>query len=385
MTQDERAAALIDLDALVFNIQSIRKKTGRRMIGVVKADAYGHGAKQVARVMAEQGVDFFAVALMEEALELRRAGLDQPILVLDYMPASMVETAVAEGLRISVVSRREAELASQAAQKLKKPAYVHFKLDTGMGRQGFLAAQGEKAAEEIRTLASMPGLVTEGLFTHLSTADEVDKSFSRNQLASFTRVQEALAGMGITFPMTHCANSAGIIDFEELPFTAVRPGIIQYGIYPSDQVNRDVLPLRPVMSLVSQVSFLKTVPAGTPIGYGRTFVTESESRIATVPLGYADGINRRMQQGGKVWLNGCLAPVVGRVCMDQFMVDVSAVPEVTVGTPVVVFGGSLVPVSAEDVAQVWGTIPYEVTCAISKRVPRIFLRNGKVIAEERYV
>ena len=383
MTQDERAAALIDLDALAFNIRSIQHKTGRRIIGVVKADAYGHGAVQAARVMAREGVDFFAVALMEEAMQLRRAGMTQPILVLDYMPESRVEEAVAQGLRISVVSPREAELASRAAQKLGKPAYVHFKLDTGMGRQGFLAAQG-MAAEEILPLAALPGLSPEGLFTHLSTADEADKAFSYRQLEYFTAVQEQLAARGLTFPLTHCANSAGIMDFPELPFTAVRPGIIQYGLYPSQEVNRSALPLKPVMSLVSQVAFCKTVPAGTPIGYGRTFVTERESRIATVPLGYADGINRRMQQGGRVWLNGCLAPVVGRVCMDQFMVDVTDVPEVAVGTPVTVFGGENAP-GAEDVAAVWGTIPYEVTCAVSKRVPRIFVQEGRVVAEERYV
>lgn len=383
MTKDYRLAAQIDLDAAAFNLQQIQKITDKQIIGVVKADAYGHGAVELAALFLENGVDFLAVAVVEEAMELRRSGIACPILVLDYLPRSQMELAVANGLRITVYTMEGAQAASRAAQTLGKPAYIHLKVDTGMGRLGF---QPPEAIPAILAVSKLPGLVLEGLFTHFAAADEADKSYTEKQVKTFSAVYESLLERGVHIPMTHCANSAGVMDFSAFPFSAVRPGIILYGMYPSDQVDRRRLALRPILKMVTCINHLKTVPAGTAIGYGCTFTTARESRIATIPVGYADGFARKMQEGGRVLIRGKSAPIVGRVCMDQCMVDVTELPEATLEDEVVILGKQgAEEITAEQIAAVCGTIPYEITCRIGRRVPRMYFRDGNCVKTVSYV
>ncbi|MBS4959668.1 MAG: alanine racemase [Clostridiales bacterium] len=378
MIDCERAVAEIDLDAVEENIQAIQALIGpqAKVMGVIKADAYGHGALEVAKVLEENGVERFAVALPDEGIELRKGGIEAPILSLGYAPIQKAQDMIQYDIAQTIFSVQSAEVLSQAAQSIGKKAKVHIKIDTGMGRIGFLP--GPQAVEEIVKISTLPFLELEGIFTHFAAADELEKDFTYQQKEKFESMVEALKKRGVCFPVVHAANSAGLMDFDCLKFDCVRAGIILYGLYPSDEVKKDRLQLKPVMSVRSVVSFVKEVPAGTPISYGRTFVTKRKSMIATVPIGYADGYVRGMQQGGRMIVRGCYAPIVGRVCMDQCMIDVTDIPQVKIGDLVTVIGkDGEAEVTCDEVAEVLNTINYEIVCMIGRRVPRKYYRHGK--------
>jgi alanine racemase len=360
--------AEIDLTAVAHNVQEIKKllRPTTRFCAVVKADAYAHGVTQVAETALKNGADYLAVALLQEALELRKADFSEPILILGYTPADGAEEVVANNISQTVFSAEAARALSDAAVKLKKRAKVHIKIDTGMGRIGIQpAVAGQFAA----FLAKLPGIEIEGVFSHFATADSFDKSFAREQ---FSRFEVALAGIeaeGIKIPIRHIANSAATLEMPETHLDMVRPGIILYGLWPSDEVEHTI-ELMPAMSLKAQISYIKEMPACQSISYGRTYFTDAPKKIATLPIGYADGWTRLMAGKALVLVRGKLAPLVGRVCMDQCMIDVTEIAEVRVGDQVLLFGGSELPV--EEVAAHMGTINYEVVCMVGKRVPRIY-------------
>ena len=385
MTNEKRAEAVIDLDALRHNIRSIREKIGGgKMICVVKADAYGHGAVECAKVMDESGADGFAVAVIDEAIELRNAGITKPILILGYTPKERMDDIVKYGITQTVYTKEMGEELSAAAVKAGKMAKAHIKLDTGMGRIGF---RGNKQdIEDIKYIAGLKNVYVEGVFTHFSTADESDKAFTEIQLIRFKNIINELKKEGVEFDIIHCANSAGVMDFSDRFFNTVRPGIIQYGLYPSDYVDKESIDICPVMSLKSCISFIKTVNKGDTIGYGRTYSAPEERVIATIPVGYADGYLRSMQHGGRVIINGYYAPVVGRICMDQFMVDVTDIKDAKIGDEVTIMGKSGgLEITADEIADIMGTINYEVVCLVSRRVPRVYVEGGRELKEVRYI
>ena len=377
---DERV--LRDTRAQVFleNIRSvvrdIRTAAGDSVsvMAVVKADAYGHGAVRVARAALDAGASSLAVAYPQEALELRDAGIDAHTLVMGLLPAvnpDAVDTIVATGAA-QAVADRDAPKALGARASANRPVPVHVKVDTGMGRIGI---RPEEALSYIEYLTSIPGITVEGIFTHFPSADESDLSFTDGQIASFTDLLQTLEGSGIRIPFRHMANSAGILACKDSYVNMVRPGIMLYGLYPSHDVEQSI-PLSPALRWVSAVRFLKEVPPGTPISYGRTFVTPRPSVIATLPVGYADGYNRLLSNRGCVLVRGKRAPVVGRVCMDMTMIDVTDIDNVAVGDEVVLIGAQGDDeITADEMAELLGTINYEVTCAISKRVPRVYIEK----------
>ena len=379
MRVNERVAAYIDLDAAKYNIRNIRKRTDKRaeIIAVVKADAYGHGARQMAKVFIENGADALAVAVIEEAIELRNEGITQPILILGYTSTNNFEKLIQYDITQNVYCYDMACKLSETAQRLGKSVKVHIKIDTGMSRLGFLV--NEKSLDEIEKISKLPYIDVEGIFTHFSKVDVPDKSFTLTQEEKFYYVINELEKRGIKFRKKHAANSAGIIDIDDVALTAVRPGIILYGSYPSEYVMKEKLALKPVMSLKSLVSFVKTVPEGTPVGYGCTFVTKRETVIATIPVGYADGYIRRLANGGRVLINGKYAPIIGRICMDQCMVDVTDIGDVKMGDEVVLMGKQGEnEITCEELASILDTINYEVYCSISKRVPRVYIEDGEI-------
>ncbi len=335
-------------------------------MAVVKADGYGHGAVQVSRTALKNGADCLAVAVPEEGLELRNAAIDCPILVFGLIQPYEAWKPVEAGLEQTVCSVELLEALDQESRNSGVVTPVHVKVDTGMGRIGLAPAD---VVEFARKVAACANLQLKGLYSHFSCADEKDKSFTHTQMARFQEVRGALAAAGIDIPVKHIANSAGVLDFPEAHFDLVRPGIMIYGLYPSQDVSHSV-ELRPAMSFVTRVCHVKRVPAGTPIGYGATFVTSRESVIATMPVGYADGYRRLLTNKGEVLVRGTRVPLVGRVAMDMCMLDVTAVPGVRVGDEIVLFGKGL-PV--EEMASLIGTINYEVVTLIGKRVPRVYV------------
>lgn len=386
MSDFYRITAEIDLDAVRTNIENIRKKTGDniKMICVVKADAYGHGAVEISKTVIESGADMLAVAVVDEAIELRKSGIDVPILILGYTASSRMKDVVSYSLTQTVYTFDMAEELSRAAEEAGQIAKIHIKIDTGMGRIGFRCT-GEDT-DTIKKIVSLPSIEAEGIFTHFSTADEADKAFTYLQAERFKTVIEALKKDGIEFDMIHGANSAGIMDFDDMLFTAVRPGIIQYGLYPSADVKKADLTLKPVMSIKSHISFIKTVSEGTPIGYGRTYRAPSERVIATIPVGYADGYLRSMKNGGRVIINGAYAPITGRVCMDQFMVDATDIKDIKIGDEVIIMGEKDgIQITADEIAGIMDTINYEVVCLVSRRVPRVYMENGKEVKTVSYI
>jgi len=368
----------VNLDAIAHNIQLIRKKVTSRVkiMAVVKADGYGHGAIEVAKTAIESGADYLAVAIPEEGLELRRAGIEAPILVLGLIPPEKVQVIVEHNLTQTICTKELAEALSAKAQELDRVAKVHVKVDTGMGRIGVLP---EDVVNFIKQISNLKGIRIEGIFTHFSEADKKDKTFTELQIARFKQIITKLERIGIQIPIKHAANSAGILDLPSSYFDLVRPGIMIYGLYPSKEIIH-TLNLKPAMSFKTAVAYLKTVPPRTPISYGRTFITQKESVIATLPVGYADGYNRLLSNKGEVLIRGRRAPVVGRVCMDMTVVDVSHIPGVRVGDEVVLFGKQGDDeISIDEVAYKINTINYEVVCNIGKRVPRIYLKDGKKV------
>ncbi len=370
----ERATrALVDLGAISHNVREVRKRIGnqRHLMAVVKADGYGHGAVEVSRVALRSGADYLGVALPEEAQELRKAGIDAPIVVLGLIQTDEVYKVVDLRLAQAVGSLELLEALNQEAGKASAQVNVHIKVDTGMGRIG---VKPDETLHFIHKAKSFKNLNVEGVFTHFSSADEKDEAFSEQQLRVFDRVLREVQLAGIEIPIKHMANSAAILNLPQSYYDMVRPGIMLYGLYPSPEVSHSI-ELRPAMVFKTKVVAVKVVPPGAPISYNRTFITKKKTKVATLPLGYADGYSRLLSNGGEVLIKGCRVPIIGSVCMDMCMVDISGLEGVQPGDEAIIFGEGI---SVDEVAAQIGTINYEVVCAVSRRVPRIYVsQSGK--------
>ena len=379
----DNTQVIIDLDAIEKNIDAVREKAGLPVMAIVKADAYGHGAIQVARLLKDKCA-FFGVSSMLEAMELRRAGLDNPILILGHTPVSAFPTAIRNGIRPSIFHYEDALALSRTAVELGvSNAPFHFALDTGMSRIGFQATTA--AADQCARIARLPGIFAEGLFTHFATADSADLSRSQKQAELFYRFDSMLRDRGVEIPIRHLDNSAGILNFSH-PCEMVRSGIITYGLYPSDEVDRSRLDLTPALSWQCRITHLKLLEAGREISYGGTFVTTRPTMVATIPVGYADGYRRSLSGKFHVLIHGKEAPILGRVCMDQLMVDVTHIPETRLEDTVILIGKSGdAQITVEQLAAAADSFNYELVCGISRRVPRIYVSGGKIVNEVRYL
>lgn len=381
------AWAEIDLDAIAHNVLEIRRVIGEEveMMGVVKADAYGHGVLEVVRTLLDNGVSQLAVSKLDEAIQIRKMGIRVPILIFGYTDPSRAEEIVINDVTQTVFSREMAQVLSKAAVKLCRSAKIHVKLDTGMTRVGFMPDQG--AIQSILELGKLPGLMIEGLFTHFASADETERDYTTMQFERYMNVCSELVKLGVHIPLRHVCNSAGIMQYPQMHLDMVRPGIILYGLYPSQEVDREKISLKPAMTLKANVILVKDVEPGTCISYGRTFRTSRPSKIATVPIGYADGYTRLLSNKGRMLVNGEYAPVVGRICMDQCMIDVTDLKhEVHVGDEVVIFGSQNgACISVDEVAADIGTISYEMICIIGKRIPRVYLKGGRISSVLNYL
>ncbi len=370
--------AEIDLGAIANNIREIRRVTRpqAKVMAVVKANAYGHGAREVSNVALKNGADWLGVALLQEAVQLRDAGFSVPILILGYTSLDQLKSVVDYELRQTIYSLEQAKALSAAAVKAGKEALAHVKIDTGMGRIGLLPEQA--TVQRILEMVRLPGLELEGIYTHFAVADAADKAYTQNQFQRFLRVLEQLKNKGLEFPVRHAANSAAVIDLPETHLDIVRPGLIIYGMYPSREVKREKIKLQQAMSLKAEISHVKKVGPGTAISYGCTYVTKNDAVIASLPLGYADGYTRFLSNKAEVLIKGQRVPLVGRVCMDQCMVDVTGLkPEVSMGDEAVLLGGQQEQfISVDELAEKIGTINYEVVCMVSCRVPRVYRRNA---------
>lgn len=387
----KRSWAEIELGALEWNLGQIRARLheGCRVMGVVKADAYGHGACYVAKKLAACGVEWFGVSNLEEALELRRAGLAQPMLIFGVTPEEHAGVLAREGITQAVYADDYARALSAEAVRQGVAVDVHMKLDTGMTRLGYLCDDAcfERSTDEVCAAAALPNLRARGVFTHFAASDEYENdspAFTRMQLDRFSRMVDALARRGVHFELRHCCNSAGVMSYPEAHFEMVRPGNLLYGMVPSPECA-GVMELRPVMTLRSVVASVKHVGAGAQVSYGRTHTLQRDADVAVVPIGYADGYRRALSRRARMLVNGHYAPVIGTVCMDQLMLDVSNVPGVKRGDPVVVIGAQGGQcVSTEELAGLLGTINYEITCQLTKRLPRVYLENGHEVGVECY-
>lgn len=378
MKMHSRIQAEIDLDAMTYNLEHIKKNLapGTQVIAVLKADAYGHGAVPLAkRIQKDPEIWGIAVATVEEGEELRNAGITKPILILGYTYQEDYQKIAALDFRPAVFKLSMAKELSKAAMEAGKTLKIHIKIDTGMTRIGYRDVK--KDVPEILEISKLPGLETEGIFTHFARADEADKAPALNQYQKFQEFIKALEQNGLHVPMKHCSNSAGIIRMKEANLDAVRAGIILYGLYPSQEVEREPVPLKPLMSLRSHIAYIKTVEPGAEISYGGIFTTVRDTRVATIPVGYADGYPRGLSNKGSVLIRGKRAPILGRVCMDQFMVDVTDIPEAEELDQVTLLGKDGEDcITMEELGELSGRFNYEFACCISKRVPRVYLESG---------
>lgn len=368
--------AEINLSNLDYNIKNIKAKIGdREMIGVIKADAYGHGSVKVAEVLRENGCKTFAIATLQEAVTLREAGAKEEIIMLGLTPDMYADTIVNYDITPVVCDFANAKAFSDAAAKAGETVSGLIAVDTGMGRIGYLADELEYAVEDVKKIAALPNFKIKGMFSHMSTADAFDKTYSHQQEAKYNKFYEALTAAGIEIPFRTLANSASIMELPTVYFDACRPGIILYGCYPSDEVDVNQLSIKPVMSVKANIVHLKDVPAGFSVGYGRRYISEKPSKIATIALGYADGYPRPYSSQAKVIVNGVIAPIAGNICMDQCMIDVTDVPDVKVGDEVIVMGtDGKNTILADDIAKATGTINYEITCAFGQRLPKVYVK-----------
>lgn len=373
--------AEINLDNLKHNIMEIKKiiSSTSRLCAIVKADGYGHGAVEVAREALACGASYLGVSFIDEALELRENDITASILILGFTPENQFDKIIEYNITQTVYNFESAVILSENALKRNKKAKVHIKIDTGMSRIGFCPETC--STFEMKKLFSLKGLEVEGIFTHFARADERDKSFTNEQFQIFTEAVKAIEDGGCEIPIKHAANSAGILQYPETHLDMVRPGIILYGLYPSDEVTKNLISLKPLMSLKTRVSHVKVLPKGKAISYGGTYITQRQSVIATLPVGYADGFLRLLSSRAQVLIKGQRAPVVGRICMDQCMVDVTDIQgPVSIGDEVILIGDDgNHKISAEKIAKLTGTINYEVVCGISKRVPRVYVKDGKIL------
>jgi alanine racemase len=388
VTETPLIRAEIDLDAVAANTCQLRRVTRpeARLLVAVKANAYGHGLVEVARQALESGADALGVARMPEALALRDAGIDAPVLIFGFTPPSDVETLVRHDLIQTVYAPETAKAYAEGIGKTGGRLKVHLKVDTGMGRLGILPdsrryvepgmSVSDHAVREVLAIAGLKELTLEGIFTHFASSDSADKRFAEEQFGTFMAFLDQLKRSGIEFELRHAANSGAVIDMPHTHLDMVRAGVSLYGLYPSDEVDKSRIDLIPVMTLTARIVHLKKVPAGFPVSYGMTHRTPSPTVIATVPVGYADGFNRRLSNRGHMLVRGQKAPIVGRVCMDLTMIDVGRIADVAVEDEVVILGRQAnEAITADDLAGLLGTINYEITSAITARVPRVFLKS----------
>jgi len=380
------AWAEINLDNLANNMKEIRRLTDEKaqITAVIKADGYGHGAKYIAQTLLENGADRFAVAVLDEALELRNYGITVPILVLGYTQPERAKAIVENNIEQAVYSYELAKALSDEAVEQNKEVKIHIKVDTGMGRIGFRCE--ESAIEYIKKIHELPNLTIEGMFTHFAIADEKDKTFTEEQFSKFMWIANRLEEEGIKISLKHCGNSATIIDLPKMHLDMVRAGIILYGLAPSQDVELEKINLKQVMSLKVRITHVKEINPGESVSYGRKFIASRKSKIASLPIGYADGYTRMLSGKAEALVNGIKVTVVGRICMDQCMIDVTGIEDVKVGDEVVLFGeqnGSFI--SIDEIAEKLGTINYEVVCMIGKRVPRVYVKEGKIVNIVNYI
>lgn len=381
-----RVYARIDLDAIASNVEQMKENLhpDTKIMAVIKADGYGHGAVQIAKML--ESVPYiwgFAVATLDEAVVLKIEGINKPVLVLGCVfPDQYIEMLKYE-IRMNVYTEEMAESISQIAAKEGLTAYMHIKLDTGMTRLGFDVSDASVAA--ISRINRLPHVCMEGVFTHLAKADEIDKTFSHKQIRDFVWMTNCLREQGVTFQYEHCGNSAAIIDLPEANFDLVRAGIAIYGLYPSEDVKKEPVVLTPALELKSHVAFVKEIEGGVPISYGGTFVSKKNMKIATIPVGYADGYPRSLSNVGYVLIRGQKAPILGRICMDQFMVDVTHIPGVAFGDKVTLIGRDGDDrITVEELGTLSGRFNYEFVCDLGKRIPRVFVSDGKVAEQVDY-
>ena len=377
--------AEIDLDAIKYNIDSIKRRVDtKELIAVVKADAYGHGALDVSKTLVENGATKLAVAVITEAMELRHGNINTPIMILGYTPLEFAADLINYDIEQTIFDLEYATKLSEIALNLGKKAKVHVALDTGMGRIGFLI--NDNSLNEILKISSLKGLEVVGIFTHFATADESDKNYSNKQYKKFTDFNEKLISKGVNILLKHVSNSGAIIDMPNTYLDGVRAGIVLYGYYPSEDVLKQNLDLKKAISIKTQVAHVKILDKNEYVSYGRKFKTERKSIIATLPIGYADGYSRALTGKAKVIINGKFAPVVGTICMDQCMIDVTDIGNVHVGDEVIVLGNDKdLKFDADDMAKAMGTINYEVLCMIKQRIPRVYIEDGKVKSIRNYI
>ena len=383
MERYSRVYETVNLDAIRQNMEAMRAnlKEGTEMIGVVKADGYGHGSVPVACAI-DSYVSGYATATPEEAVILRKHGITKPILILGVSPESSFSQLIEYDLRPAIFRYESAERLSELAVQAGKRASIHIALDTGMSRIGYMVTAA--AADETARISRLPGIRIEGLFTHFARADEKDKGATDRQMELFTTFVSMLSERGVTIPVLHCSNSAGILALPKANFNAVRAGISIYGLYPSDEVEKEPVRLIPAMELKSTITYLKTIAPGTPVSYGGTFTAERETSIATIPVGYG-GYPRVLSGRADVLIRGRRARILGRVCMDQLMVDTTDIPEAEEGDEVTLIGkDGEEEITVEELARIGGGFHYEILCDIGKRVPRVYIEAGKVVGKKDY-
>ncbi|MDE6739932.1 MAG: alanine racemase [Lachnospiraceae bacterium] len=383
----QRVYATIDLDAVCYNMEQMHGNLSAhtKMIGVIKTDGYGHGAVQIGRELEQMDYVFgYAVATAEEALILRHAGLGKPILILGYTFPYCYEDLIRQDIRPAVFREDTVDELAACARRLGKSVKVHVKVDTGMTRVGI--RPDESGLAFVDKVLHTEGVELEGMFTHFARADERDKTAAMEQLTQirgFMNLAEKESGYCI--PVKHCSNSAGLIEIREADMDVVRAGITLYGLWPSPEVSRDIVNLQPVLSLKSHIVYIKEVEAGVPVSYGGTYVTTKRMRIATIPVGYGDGYPRGLSGKGYVLIRGRRAPILGRVCMDQFMVSVEEIPEAAEGDEVTMIGmDGKEQITMEELGELSGRFNYELACDLGKRIPRVYLKNGQITATKDY-
>lgn len=378
--------AEINLDNLAHNIKEVRKHTKKETLvtAVIKANGYGHGSVDIAKTFLDNGADRLAVAILAEALELRNAKILEPIMVLGYTPRTQYKKVIENHIIQTIYNYEDAKVLSNEGERLDKTVTVHIKIDSGMGRIGFEIS--DKSIYEIIQISKLPNIFVEGIYTHFAKAGESDKKYTRAQFLKFNELVDKLQKNGLDIPIKHVSNSASIIDLPEYNLDMVRAGIMLYGLYPSDDVNKKDIKLKPAMNLKAKISHVKSVPEGTGISYGQVFVTEKESKIATIPIGYADGFTRLLTGKTEVYVNGDRGRIVGKICMDQSMIDVTDIVNVNIGDEVVLFGyGEEGYPHVDELAAKIGTINYEIICMVGRRVPRIYVSGGKIVMIKDYL
>lgn len=386
MKQYNRVCAEIDLDAVAYNMEQMKKRIGdnARLIGVIKTDGYGHGAVPIAEMF--EGMDYvwgYAVACIGEAVVLRKNGIKKPILILGCVFPDEYETMIEYDIRAAVYTEQMAEAMSETAVRMGKKAYFHIKVDTGMGRIGFQV--NEESADVIERISRLPNVCIEGMFTHFAKADEKDKTYTLQQHEKFMWMKAEMEKRNISISYFDCDNSAGIIDFPDMKHDLARAGISTYGMYPSDEVNKSAVDLKPALRLTSHVSFVKEVEPGTSISYGGTFVAPEKMKVATIPVGYGDGYPRSLSNKGSVLIHGKRAKILGRVCMDQFMADVTGIPETEFMDEVTLIGkdGSD-EITVEELSDLSGRFNYEFVCCLGRRIPRVYRKGGRIVRQVDY-